>query len=304
MPQPTRSVMDGNEAVARVAHLFSEVIAIYPITPASPMGEHADDWSASGAANLWGTVPEVIEMQSEAGAAGALHGAVTRGALAHHVHRVSQGLLLMLPNMYKIAGELTPAVIHVAARSLATHALSIFGDHTDVMAARRTGFAMLCASSVQEAGRLRRGGPRRHAREPGAVPALLRRLPHQPRAQHRSTLLDRGQILRAGHRPARSRDHRLRGLDPDRPVLRGTAQNPDVFFQAREACNPFHAAVPGHRAATFDRLAEVTGRRYGLVDYDGRPRRRPGRRPHGLGRRCGPRGGRRAERPRASGSAC
>ena len=145
-----REVVDANEAVARVAHLLSEVIAIYPITPASSMGEHADEWSARGRPNLWGVVPEVIEMQSEAGAAGALHGAVLRGSLAT-TFTASQGLLLMLPEMFKIAGELTPTVIHVAARSVATHALSIFGDHSDVMAARTTGFAMLCAGSVQEA---------------------------------------------------------------------------------------------------------------------------------------------------------
>src|SRR5580765_5774135 len=145
-----REVVDGNEAAARIAHLASEVIAIYPITPASPMGELADEWSAKGRTNLWGAVPEVIEMQSEAGAAGTLHGAITRGALGT-TFTASQGLLLMLPNMFKIAGELTPTVIHVAARTVATHALSIFGDHSDVMAARTTGFAMLCASSVQEA---------------------------------------------------------------------------------------------------------------------------------------------------------
>ncbi len=144
-----RAVVDGNEAAARIAHMASEVIAIYPITPASPMGEFADDWSAKGRTNLWGAVPEVIEMQSEAGAAGTLHGAITRGALGT-TFTASQGLLLMLPNMFKIAGELTPTVIHVAARTIATHALSIFGDHSDVMAARTTGFAMLCASSVQE----------------------------------------------------------------------------------------------------------------------------------------------------------
>src|SRR6187402_385846 len=147
---PTRAVIDGNEATARVAHLLSEVIAIYPITPASPMGEHADAWAAQGVANAWGAVPDIVEMQSEAGAAGALHGSLQTGALAT-TFTASQGLLLMLPNMFKIAGELTPAVIHVAARAVATHALSIFGDHSDVMAARTTGFAMLASSSVQEA---------------------------------------------------------------------------------------------------------------------------------------------------------
>jgi len=260
--------VDGNEAAARVAHRLSEVVAIYPITPASPMGELADTWSAAERPNLWGQVPEVAELQSEAGAAGVLHGAVLKGALAT-TFTASQGLLLMLPNMFKIAGELTPTVIHVAARTVATHALSIFGDHSDVMAARPTGWAMLAASSVQEAHDL----------------ALI---------AHASTLAARVPFLhffdgfRTSHEVAKIRvlddddlralvdeadvaAHRARGLSPDRPQLRGSAQNPDVFFQAREAANPFYAAVPTIVQAKLDTLAERTGRRYGLVDYAGAP---------------------------------
>jgi pyruvate-ferredoxin/flavodoxin oxidoreductase len=260
--------VDGNEAAARVAHRLSEVIAIYPITPASTMGELADTWSAAGRPNLWGQVPEVVELQSEAGAAGVLHGAVLKGALAT-TFTASQGLLLMLPNMFKIAGELTPTVIHVAARTVATHALSIFGDHSDVMAARPTGWAMLAASSVQEAHDF----------------ALV---------AHAATLASRVPFLhffdgfRTSHEVAKIRAlgdedlraliddadvaaHRDRGLSPDRPQLRGSAQNPDVFFQAREAINPYYAAVPGIVQAKLDTLAARTGRRYGLVDYAGAP---------------------------------
>ena len=263
-----RRIVDGNEAAARVAHLLSEVIAIYPITPASPMGEFADDWSAKGRRNLWGVVPEVIEMQSEAGAAGTLHGAVTRGALAT-TFTASQGLLLMLPNMFKIAGELTPAVIHVAARTVATHALSIFGDHSDVMAARTTGWAMLCASNVQEAGDF--AAIAHAASLESSVPFLHFfdgfRTSHELNTVE---LLSTDQLreLVSDDRVARHRD---RGLDSDRPVVRGTAQNPDVFFQAREACNPFHASVPGVVQDTMDRLGLSCGRRYRLVDYHGAP---------------------------------
>ncbi len=260
--------IDGNEAAARVAHLLSEVIAIYPITPASPMGESADAWSQAGRPNKWGMVPRVIEMQSEAGAAGAVHGALQAGALTT-TFTASQGLLLMIPNLYKIAGELTPAVVHVAARSVATHALSIFGDHSDVMAARQTGVAMLASASVQEAQDL----------------ALV---------AHSSTLRSRVPFVhffdgfRTSHEVARIEaldaetidalvddelvsDHRARALNPDRPVVRGTAQNPDVFFQAREAANPYHMAVPDLVAADMERLAERTGRQYGLFDYVGAP---------------------------------
>ncbi len=263
-----RQILDGNEAAAQVAYRCSEVIAIYPITPASPMAEHCDAWASTGRPNLWGTVPEVIEMQSEAGAAGTLHGATTRGALAT-TFTASQGLLLMLPNMFKIAGELSPAVIHVAARSIATHALSIFGDHSDVMAARTTGWAMLASGSVQEAADLALVA---HAA------ALESRVPFLHffdgfRTSHEITTID----------PPTDADvaalvddewvaaHRRRALDPDRPVLRGSAQNPDVFFQAREALNPFVEAVPKIVEGAFARLAERTGRHYGLVEYSGAP---------------------------------
>ena len=260
--------VDGNEAVARVAHHLSEVIAIYPITPSSAMGELADAWSAAGRENLWGAVPEVIEMQSEGGAAGALHGALQAGALAT-TFTASQGLLLMIPDMFKIAGELTPFVMHVAARTLATHALSIFGDHSDAMAARSTGFAMLCSSSVQEAQDLALVA---HAATLEARVPFLHffdgfRTSHEV---DKIRALDEDD-LRAMISDDLVRAHRARALSPDHPVLRGSAQNPDVFFQAREASNPFHAAVPDVVQATMDRLAERTGRPYRLFDYVGDP---------------------------------
>jgi pyruvate-ferredoxin/flavodoxin oxidoreductase len=266
--QKTWACVDGNEAAARVAHAVSEVIAIYPITPASPMGEFADAWSAVGRKNLWGAVPEVVELQSEAGAAGALHGAVQEGALGV-TFTASQGLLLMLPNMYKIAGELTPAVIHVAARTLATHALSIFGDHSDVMSARMTGWAMLCASSVQEAQDFALVAHSATLRS--RVPFL-----HFFDGFRTSHEVDKIKLLTDDDLRALIRDedvlsHRARGLTPDRPVLRGSAQNPDTFFQAREACNLFYDAVPGIVKRVFDEFAERTGRQYGLVEYEGAP---------------------------------
>jgi pyruvate-ferredoxin/flavodoxin oxidoreductase len=260
--------LDGNEATARVAYALSEVISIYPITPASPMAEHCDDWSAAGRPNLWGKVPDVVEMQSEAGAAGALHGALQKGALAT-TFTASQGLLLMIPNMFKIAGELTPTVIHVAARTIATHALSIFGDHSDVMHARTTGWAMLAAGSVQEA----------HDFALVAHAATLRsRIPflHFFDGFRTSHEINRVALLEPDDLRALVIDDdvlafRSRGLTPDAPVVRGTAQNPDVFFQAREASNPFHEAVPGIVEQVMDELAARTGRRYGLVDYHGAP---------------------------------
>jgi pyruvate-ferredoxin/flavodoxin oxidoreductase len=263
-----RACLDGNEAAARVAYELSELISIYPITPASPMAEHCDDWAAAGRPNLWGDVPSVVELQSEAGAAGTLHGALQAGSLAT-TFTASQGLLLMIPNMFKIAGELTPAVIHVAARALATHALSIFGDHSDVMHARSAGWAMLAAGSVQEA----------HDFALVAHAATLRsRVPFLHffdgfRTSHevnRIELLD-ADDLRALVREDDVLAFRGRGLTPDGPSVRGTAQNPDVFFQAREASNPFHAAVPGIVQGVFDELADRTGRRYHLVDYHGAP---------------------------------
>jgi pyruvate-ferredoxin/flavodoxin oxidoreductase len=258
--------VDGNEAAARIAYACSEVVAVYPITPASQMGEYADDWSAAGRPNLWGVVPEVVEMQSEAGAAGALHGALQKGALGT-TFTASQGLLLMIPNMFKIAGELTPAVIHVAARAIATHALSIFGDHSDVMHARSTGWAMLCASSVQEAqdfalvahaATLRARVPFLHFFDGFRTSHEVNRIVALEDADVRALVRDADVV-----------DHRLRGLTPDAPVLRGSAQNPDVFFQAREAANPFYDATPGIVAEVMDELAARTGRRYGLVEYVG-----------------------------------
>ncbi len=260
--------IDGNEAAARVAYALSETIAIYPITPASPMGEQADSWAAAGKPNLWGVVPGVIEMQSEGGAAGALHGAVQAGSLGT-TFTASQGLLLMLPNMFKIAGELTPAVIHVAARTVATHALSIFGDHSDVMAARSTGWTMLASGSPQEAHDL--AAVSHAATLASRVPVL--HFFDGFRTSHELGIVEplSDEDLHALVDPSDVIAHRARSLDPDRPVLRGTAQNPDVFFQAREAANPFHDAVPDAIQAAMDRLAERSGRVYHLVDYHGDP---------------------------------
>ncbi|HLK10756.1 MAG TPA: pyruvate:ferredoxin (flavodoxin) oxidoreductase [Candidatus Binatia bacterium] len=262
------ATVDGNEAAAAVAHRLSEVIAIYPITPSSPMGELADEWSAHGRTNLWGTVPQVIEMQSEGGAAGAVHGALQAGALAT-TFTASQGLLLMIPNMYKIAGELTAFCMHVSARTVATHALSIFGDHSDVMACRQTGFAMLASGSVQEAQDL---ACIAHAA------ALEARVPFLHffdgfRTSHevaKIALLD-DDDLRAMIDERHVAAHRARALTPDRPVLRGSAQNPDVFFQAREAANPWYEATPGIVRGAMARFAARTGRRYDLFEYVGHP---------------------------------
>jgi pyruvate-ferredoxin/flavodoxin oxidoreductase len=263
-----RATIDGNEAAAWVAYRASELVAIYPITPATPMGELADAWSAAGVPNAWGAVPQVVEMQSEGGAAAAVHGALQAGSLAT-TFTSSQGLLLMLPNMFKIAGELTPAVFHVAARTVATHALSIFGDHSDVMAARTTGFALLCSSSVQEAQDLALVA---HA-------ATLRaRVPFLHffdgfRTSHELSTIERldEDDLRALLDEELVAAHRARALDPDHPVLRGSAQNPDVFFQSREAANPYYAEVPRIVQAELARLAERSGRRYRLFDYAGHP---------------------------------
>jgi len=263
-----RACIDGNEAAARVAHRLAEVIAVYPITPASPMGELADTWSSQGRTNLWGIVPEIVEMQSEAGAAGVLHGALQKGALVT-TFTASQGLLLMLPNLFKIAGQLLPGVVHVAARAVATHALSIFGDHSDVMAARTTGVALLASGSVQEA----------HDLALVAHAAALRsRVPflHFFDGFRTSHEIDKIELLCDDDLRALVAEewilaHRERRLSPDRPVLRGSAQNPDVFFQAREAANPYYAALPGMVEEAFAALAARTGRRYGLVDYVGHP---------------------------------
>ncbi len=259
-------MLDANEAVARVAYALNEVIAIYPITPASPMGEWADAWSAARVKNLWGTVPSVIEMQSEGGAAGAIHGALQTGALST-TFTSSQGLLLMIPNMYKIAGELTPTVFHIAARSLAAQALSIFGDHSDVMAARATGWAMLCSASVQEAQDLALIA---HAA------TLETRIPFLHffdgfRTSHEISKIITlpNEVLHEMINEERVIEHRARALSPDHPVIRGTAQNPDVYFQARETVNPFYAACPATVQRMMDRFAELTGRRYGLFEYHG-----------------------------------
>jgi pyruvate-ferredoxin/flavodoxin oxidoreductase len=261
-------IVDGNEAAASVAYRLSEVIAIYPITPSSPMGELADQWMVEGRKNIWGAIPQVVEMQSEGGAAGALHGALQAGSLGT-TFTASQGLLLMIPNMYKIAGELTPAVIHVAARSVATHALSIFGDHSDVMAARQTGFAMLASGSVQEAHDL---AAIAHASTLEARVPFLHffdgfRTSHE--LNNLSLLSD--DDLRAVTNEQAVRRHRERALTPDRPVLRGTAQNPDVFFQAREACSPFYRACPTIVQGVMDGFGRQTGRHYHLFDYVGAP---------------------------------
>ncbi|CAN5899899.1 pyruvate:ferredoxin (flavodoxin) oxidoreductase [soil metagenome] len=262
------ATIDGNDATASVAYRLVEVCAIYPITPSSTMAELADQWATEGRTNLWGSVPTVVEMQSEGGAAGTLHGALQSGALAT-TFTASQGLLLMIPNMYKIAGELTPAVIHVAARAIATQALSIFGDHADVMAVRMTGFAMLASNSVQEA----------HDLAAVAHAATLRaRVPivhffdgfRTSHELNKITMLA-DDDLRALVDDALVLAHRARALSPDRPFVRGTAQNPDVFFQSRETVTPFYAQMPAIVAETMARFAAVTGRAYRLFDYFGDP---------------------------------
>ena len=267
MDRPIVTV-DGNESAAFVAHKLSEVIAIYPITPSSAMGELADAWSAAGTRNVWGASPTVVEMQSEGGAAGACHGAIQGGALTT-TFTASQGLLLMLPNMYKIAGELSAGVIHVAARTVATHALSIFGDHSDVMGARQTGFALLASASVQEAQDL--AAVSHAATLKSRVPFLHFfdgfRTSHEVAKIERVTEDD----LKAMIDPQDVAAHRRRALDPEHPVLRGTAQNPDVFFQAREASNPYYAAVPQIVQDAMDRFAGLVGRQYHLFDYYGHP---------------------------------
>jgi len=260
--------MDGNEAVASVAHRINEIIAVYPITPSSNMGEWADEWSAKGQKNIWGTVPTVVEMQSEGGAAGAVHGALQAGALTT-TFTASQGLLLMIPNMYKIAGELSSFCMHVSARAVATHALSIFGDHSDVMAVRQTGFGLLCSASVQEAHDFAAIAQRA---------SLASRIPFLHffdgfRTSHevgKIQLLDDADLLRMIPEEMVAA-HRARALGPEHPVLRGTAQNPDAFFQAREACNRFYLDCPDHVQEAMNAFGEMTGRRYGLFDYVGHP---------------------------------
>ncbi len=262
------TILDGNEAAASVAYRLNEVIAIFPITPSSAMGEWADQWQEEGRRNIWAVVPTVVEMQSEGGAAGALHGALQAGAMGT-TFTSSQGLLLMIPNMYKIAGELTPAVIHVAARTVATHALSIFGDHSDVMATRATGFAMLASNSVQEASDFALIAQ---------TSSLESRIPFLHFFDGFRTSHEVNKITSLSDEDLRTMidekfviGHRDRALSPDRPVLRGTAQNPDVFFQAREAINPFYRACPTIVQDVMDRFAARTGRSYHLFDYVGAP---------------------------------
>ncbi len=258
--------IDGNEAAARVAHRINEVIAIYPITPSSPMGEWSDQYSAEGQTNIWGSIPLVVEMQSEGGAAGAVHGSLQAGSLTT-TFTASQGLLLMIPNMYKIAGELTPTVFHIAARSVASQALSIFGDHSDVMAARNTGFAMIAANSIQEV---------TDFALISSAASLEARIPFLHffdgfRTSHEVNKIEplSDDILRAVMSDELVQAHRARALTPDKPVIRGTAQNPDVFFQGRETVNPFYDATPGIVQKTMDKFAELTGRQYKLFDYVG-----------------------------------
>jgi pyruvate-ferredoxin/flavodoxin oxidoreductase len=266
MSNPRMVTIDGNEAAAYIAHLTNEVIAIYPITPSSPMGEYADAWSSQGTRNLWGTIPEVVEMQSEGGAAGAIHGALQTGSLAT-TFTASQGLLLMIPNMYKIAGELTPFVMHVASRSLAAQGLSIFGDHGDVMATRATGFACLSSNSVQEAmdialiaqaATLQARVPILHFFDGFRTSHEVAKIEQVPVDVVRAMIDD--QLVFA---------HRTRALTPDHPFIRGTSQNPDVYFQARESVNPFYERMPEIVQQTMDKFAGMTGRQYRIYEYDG-----------------------------------
>ncbi len=268
MPERHFVTIDGNEAAAYVAHKTNEVIAIYPITPSSNMGEWADAWSAKGQKNIWGTVPLVVEMQSEGGAAGAVHGALQTGSLTT-TFTASQGLLLMIPNMLKIAGELTSTVFHIAARSVATHALSIFGDHSDVMACRSTGWAMLSSNNPQEvmdmaliaqAATLQARVPFLHFFDGFRTSHEIRKIEQLAEEDIRA-LIDDELVLQ----------HRARGLNSEHPVMRGTAQNPDVFFQAREAVNPYYTVVAGIVQAQMDKFAQVVGREYHLFDYVGAP---------------------------------
>ena len=262
------ATLDGNEAAARVAYALDEVIAIYPITPSSPMGELADQWASEGRPNLWGVVPRIVEMQSEGGAAGAVHGALQAGALTT-TFTASQGLLLMLPNLYKIAGELTSAVIHVAARSLAAQALSIFGDHQDVMACRATGAALLCSGSVQEAHDL--AVVAHLATLEGRVPFLHFFDGFRTSHELNKIALVGEDDLAALVDSRLVQAHRQRALSPDHPVIRGTAQNPDVYFQGRESVGPYYRALPRIVQLAMDRFAARVGRTYRLFDYVGAP---------------------------------
>ena len=267
MPRP-KVTIDGNEAAAYVAHKVNEVIAIYPITPSSPMGEWSDQWSSEKQPNIWGTIPSVVEMQSEGGAAGSCHGALQAGSLTT-TFTSAQGLLLMIPNMYKIAGELTPTVIHVAARAIAAHALSIFGDHQDAMSVRATGFALLASNSVQEV--MDFALIAQAATLESRIPFLHFfdgfRTSHEVAKVEQLTADD----MRAMISDDLVRAHRERALSPEHPVLRGTAQNPDVYFQARETVNPYYLACPTIVQNVMDKFAALTGREYKLFNYVGAP---------------------------------
>ncbi|MBN2289909.1 MAG: pyruvate:ferredoxin (flavodoxin) oxidoreductase, partial [Candidatus Glassbacteria bacterium] len=261
-------MIDGNTAVADVAHATNEVIAIYPITPSSVMGEVADARSAAGIKNIWGTIPDVVEMQSEGGASGAVHGALTTGALTT-TFTASQGLLLMIPNMFKIAGELTPTVFHVSARSVACQALSIFGDHSDVMAVRSTGYGLIASGSVQEAqdftlftqaAALRSRIPFVHFFDGFRISHEVSKIEELTAEQMKAMLSD--DLIAA---------HRARALSPDRPTLKGSSQNPDVYFQGRETVNKYYLATPEIVQKEMDKFFKLTGRRYNLFDYVGAP---------------------------------
>jgi len=265
--RPTATI-DGNEAAAYVAHKVNEVIAIYPITPSSSMGEHADAWSAAGQRNIWGTVPLVVEMQSEGGASAAVHGALQTGSLTT-TFTASQGLLLMIPSMFKIAGELTPTVFHVSARSVACQALSIFGDHSDVMAVRSTGFGLLASNSVQEimdtalilqAASLEARVPFVHFFDGWRSSAEIQKIELLTMDDMRAMIDE--ELVAA---------HRGRGLSPERPCIRGTSQNPDVYFQGRETVNPYYLACPDIVQKAMDKFAKLVGRQYHLFDYAGAP---------------------------------
>src|SRR5215469_9073289 len=259
-------MIDGNNAAAHIAHALSEVIAIYPITPSSPMGELSDEFSAQGRKNIWGTVPDVVEMQSEAGAAAAVHGALTTGAMST-TFTASQGLLLMIPTMYKVAGELTPTVFHISARALATSSLSIFGDHQDVMACRQTGWAMLASNNVQEvmdmamiahSSTLRSRVPFLHFFDGFRTSHELQNIEEITYDDMRKMVDD--DLITA---------HRARGLTPEKPSIRGTAQNPDTYFQSREGVNKYYEKAAGIVQAEMDKYAKLTGRAYHIFDYYG-----------------------------------
>jgi len=261
-------IMDGNEAAVHIAYKTSEVCAIYPITPSSTMGEWADEWSSDGKTNIFGEIPKIIEMQSEAGAAGAIHGALQGGAMAS-TFTCSQGLLLMIPNMYKIAGELTPTVFHIAARALATHALSIFGDHSDVMAVRGTGFAMLFGNNPQEAHDMAMIATAATFRS--SIPFLNIFDGFRTSHELNDVLVIPDEIIKEMINKEDVARHRQRALNPENPFIRGTAQNPDVYFQSREACNQYHWNVPEIVESTMEKFKQLTGRSYKLFEYYGHP---------------------------------